>query len=161
LNHQLASPFRRQRLTTVEDVFQGAALDQLHRKVERASVALVEWGFTDEVEVDDVRGVQPGLRPRLAQEALLELVARGQIVGQHLHRHAPVARQVAREIPRPHATTTERFLDEEVVEAITSLEREERLVERWRSRLRWGGVDVGSAHEVSRRCRDNGRTLTA
>ncbi len=105
LAEQVEGAVRRQRPLAVEQRPQVAAGDQAHRH-DQLAVDLARV-----VDGDDGGVVEPGGEPRLAQEALAEAVAVGELAGDHLQRHRPLEAEVGGAVDDPHPAAGEQLFD--------------------------------------------------
>ena len=88
-----------------EQLLQVGAVDEAHREVELAV------DLAGVVDGDDVRVLERGRQPGLAQEALTERAIGGEVRGEQLQRDVAVEREIARAVDDAHPTTADDRLD--------------------------------------------------
>ena len=87
-----------------EQLFELGAVDEAHRDVQLAG------DLAGVVDGDDVRVVDRGGQPRLAQEALAEALVLGELGGEDLQRHRPLECEVVGAVDDAHpAAADQRF----------------------------------------------------
>jgi hypothetical protein len=96
----------RQPTVALEPRVEGLALEELHHDV-RATVGVV-------AEVEDLHDAgigDRGGRARFVEEALHDVLVRGQVGLQHLHRRAATEQRVLGQVHRPHPALTQLLHD--------------------------------------------------